>query len=72
VIGQMITWGIGTPSSIAMLTLVGLSTNPEVRDAEILALVGLYDASLLLDGVYDDTVALRGVYDDTLPLTGEL
>lgn len=68
----MITWGIGTPSNLTILTLVGLSSAPEFRDAEILAIVGLYDAALLLDGVYDDAVALRGTYDDALPLTGEL
>lgn len=68
----MITLGIGTPSNRTILTLFGLSANPEVRDAEILALIGIYDASLLADGVYDATVSVRGTYDDILPMTGEI
>lgn len=58
----MITWGIGTPSNLAILTLVGLAAAPEFRDAE----------AILVIGVYDGEVALRGTYDEALLIVGEV
>lgn len=70
-IGDMITLGLGTPSSISTLVLLGLSPNPEVRSATAIALVGVYDAALPVRGWYDPSAAVTGVYDAALTLIGE-
>jgi hypothetical protein len=70
VIGQVISLGIGSPAAIDLFVLVGLSPNPEVRDAETITLVGYY-GSLQLVGEYGD-LALTAHYAPSLTLTGEV
>ena len=70
-IGQFVSQGIGSPSSVSLFILVGLSANPEVRDAETLNLVGFY-APLSLVGEYVPTQELVGAYVPTWDLTGEI
>lgn len=49
----------------------GLTAN-EPQELTPLALVGLYDATLVLEGYSDGTLVLVGRYMDALPVTGEV
>lgn len=67
----LITLGIGTPSSIGLLTLFGL-TPVEEQPADQMLLVGEYVSMLPLEAEYEASLPLVGEYIASLPLTGEV
>lgn len=70
-IGQIVSLGLGSPAAIDRFILVGLSPNPEVRDAEVLLLVGSYgDATIT--GTYESTRQVVAAYAPNLPITGSI
>lgn len=66
----IITLGIGTPADITDFVLFGLSVNPEVRDAETVQVLGVYDGSALLESTYDSDAAVVSTYDESVALVG--
>lgn len=69
-INEVISLGLGSPSSVKAFLLLGLQIGAAVGPVTVITLTGEHDDVVTLTGQHDDTLALIGEHDDTVILTG--